>query len=84
MATWVDAGVARALGAELGLVDLADAAAGDRHLLKLLKQLLHARAKGLPDHRPRELQRVRGRLQRSKQLLCPSACSSIDTSECIT
>ena len=77
MATWVNACVAGALGAQLGLVDLPDAAAGNWHLLKLLKQLLHARAQGLPDHRPRELQGVRGRLQSHARplILLPSAAA---------
>ena len=70
MATGIDACVAGALGTQLGLVDLPNAAAGDRHLLKLLKQLLHARTKGLPDHCPRELQGVRRRLQSRNRAAC--------------
>ena len=61
--TWIDAGVTGSLGAQLGLIHLPNAATGHWHLLKLLKQFLHACAKGLLDNIAGELQAMGRRLQ---------------------
>lgn len=68
--TGVDASVAGALGTEHSAVDLADAAAGHRHLLKLVKQLLDVSVKRALDRMPRELERVRWCLWKDTCSLC--------------
>lgn len=60
--TCVDAGVARALLAEHGAVDLPDAAAGHGNAIKLVKELLHRGIERALYDMLRELQPVRWRL----------------------